>query len=219
MKSIVVFDLDGTLIKGQSQKLFLNYAFRKRIIGSLPYARIMSWFVLRKIGMAPHPRKTMEYGFRFLEGLDTNKFDRMISDFFSKSLQYAFFKNAKELVQKHNNGRSELMLVSNAIEPIVKKAGNHLGIKTCVGTKLEIKNNKLTGKIAGNIMLGLNKLHPIKTHIANNNLTLADSWAYCDHISDLPVMEMVSNPVAVNPERNLYSEASSRKWPVLLLKR
>ncbi len=219
MKSIVVFDLDGTLIKGQSQRLFLNYVFRKRIIGSIPYARIMSWFVLRKIGMAPNPRNTMEYGFRFLQGVDIHKFDRMISDFFSKSLQHAFFKNAKELVQKHNNGNSEIMLVSNAIEPIVTKVGNHLGIKTCVGTKLEIKNNKLTGKISGNIMLGFNKIHPIKTHMVKNNLTLADSWAYCDHIADLPVMEMVSNPVAVNPERNLYREASSRNWPVLLLKR
>ncbi|MBP1745332.1 MAG: HAD-superfamily hydrolase [Firmicutes bacterium] len=219
MKSIVVFDLDGTLIKGQSQRLFLNYVFKKRMIGSLPYARIISWFVLRKIGIAHHPRKTMEYGFRFLQGLDTSQFDRMIGDFFSKSLQHAFFRNAKELVQKHNNGRSEIMLVSNAIEPIVKKAGSHLGIKNCVGTKLEIKNNKLTGKIAGNIMLGFNKIHPIKSHVANNNLTLADSWAYSDHISDLPVMEMVSNPVAVNPERNLHRKAINRNWPVLMLKK
>ncbi len=219
MKSIVVFDLDGTLIKGQSQRLFLNYIFNKRIIGSMPYARLMSWFVLRKIGVAPHPRKTMEYGFRFLQGLDIYKFDRLINDFFSKSLQHAFFKNAKELVQKHNNGKNEIMLVSNAIEQIVKKAGNHLGIKNCVGTRLEIKNNKLTGKIAGNIMLGSNKIQPIKTHMANNNLTFEDSWAYCDHIADLPVMELVSNPVAVNPERNLYNKASSCNWPILQLER
>ncbi len=218
MKNIVVFDLDGTLIRGQSQRLFLNYVFKKRIIGSIPYARIMSWFALRKIGMAPHPKKTMEYGFRFLQGLDIYKFDRLINDFFSKSLQHAFFKNARELVQKHNNGRSEIILVSNAIEPIVMKAGNHLGIKTCLGTRLDIKNNKLTGKISGSIMLGSNKIHPIKTHMAKNNLTFDDNWAYCDHIADLPVMELVSNPVAVNPERNLYSEARSRNWPVLLLK-
>lgn len=219
MKSIVVFDLDGTLIKGQSQRLFLNYAFGRRMLGSMAYARIMSWFVFRKMGMAPHPGKIMEYGFRFLEGLDVGDFDRLISDFFAKSLRHAFFGNAKELVQKHNNSKCELMLVSNAIEPIVKKAGSHLGIKNCFGTKLEIKNNKLTGKIAGNIMLGINKVNPIRRYAASNNLTLADSWAYCDHISDLPVLEMVSNPVAVNPERNLYEEAGTRNWPVLLLEK
>lgn len=219
MDKLVIFDLDGTLVKGQSQRLLLNYLLRKRLVGRLPYLRILWWFALRKAGISQQPLKIMEYAFSILQNWKTETFDELIEEFFNESLVSSIFNDGKELVRGHDDGKSNLILVSNAIEPIVKRAAVHLGIGTSIGTRLETQCGRLTGKIDGGPLFGHNKTISINDHVARHNLTLEGSWAYCDELSDLPVMEMVSNPVAVNPSTSLRKVATNRNWQILDFKK
>ncbi|KPJ55041.1 hypothetical protein AMJ47_01985 [Parcubacteria bacterium DG_72] len=218
MSELVIFDLDNTLIKEQSQALLLNYARKKRLINPFFYFTIMFWFILYKIGLVKNPKKIMEYSFNFLKDKSPRDFEKIIEDFFRENLKLIIFKEALELVKEHKNKGRKILIVSNAIDYIPQKVGQFLDIDYFIGTRLETKNNKFTGKIEGDIIYGRNKVFAIKRFIRENDLSLKNSWGYSDHYSDIPLLEMTANPVAVNPDKELKKEAIRKTWPILIFK-
>ncbi len=67
MKDLVILDLDNVIVKGQSQKLLLNYLFKRKLIGYWYFLKIYLWFVFYKIGLIKNPKRVMEYAFSFLK--------------------------------------------------------------------------------------------------------------------------------------------------------
>ena len=149
MKELAIFDLDNTLIKKQSQVFLLAYAFKKGHIDFFSYIFIMLWFIAYKIGLVKNPKKIMEFSFNFLKNKSIDEFESIIDNFFENKLKSTLLIEALKLVKKHKKDGRETLIVSNAIEYIPKKVAQYLGIDYSIGTKLEIVNNKFTGKIKG----------------------------------------------------------------------
>jgi len=128
------------------------------------------------------------------------------------------FLDVLKLINIHKAQDRKILIISNAIEYIPKKIGEFLNTDYYMGTKLEIENNKFTGKIDGDIIYGKNKVFAIKKFIKENNLSLKNSWGYSDHHSDLPFLEIVDFPIVVNPNKKLLKKAQEQKWPILKFK-
>lgn len=219
MEKLAIFDIDNTLVDGQSQQAFLEYIFKKRIIKPLPFFKIYLWFILYKIGIVKNPKKIMNYAFSFLKGWPIEKLSKIIESFFEEKLEKKFFKEGLELVKKHKSRGDKIILLSNAFDFLVARIARFLNADGYIGTKLEIENGTFTGKISGDIVYGGKKIDYIENFSRENNFSAADSWAYADHTSDLPFLKIVKYPVTVNPDRNLLKEAKKRKWPVLIFKK
>lgn len=215
MKELVILDLDNVIIKGQSQKLLLNYLFKKGLIGSFYYLKITLWFVLYKIGLVKSPVKVMEYAFGFLKDKNMEEIDKIADDFFGNVLKNFIYKKMVEIIKNHKDNNRELLLVSNAIDIIVKKVAQFLNIENYISTQLEVIGGKYTGRIIGDIVYGKHKVDYIKDFVKKNNLTLENSWAYGDHISDMEFLEISTHPNAINPDKLLLIEAQKRNWPIL----
>lgn len=219
MNELVIFDLDNTLIKKQSQALLLFYALEKRLISPFFYFTVMIWFIFYKLNLVKNPRKIMEYSFTFLKEKDVVDFKQIIDDFFKEKLKFVIFVDVLKIVNTHKAKGRKILIVSNTIECIPKKIAEFLNINYYIGTRLEIKNNKFTGKIDGDIIYGRNKISAIKKFVIKNNFSLKGSWGYSDHHSDIPFLELVNFPVVVNPSRKLLEKAQKQKWPVLKFKK
>jgi len=215
MKELVIFDIDNTIIKGQSQRILLGFVFKKGIINFFYYLKILCWFLLYNLGIAKNPKRVMEYALIFLNGKDECYIEDIINEFFDKELKKYFFKEALELIDRHKKEGRKIVFVSTAIEPVIRKIAYYLGVKYYLATKLEIKNGRYTGKIDGEIVYGKNKINRLKDFLEKNNFSLKNSWAYGDHISDLDILEVTSHPIVVNPDRILYKEAKKRGWNIL----
>jgi len=215
VKELVILDLDNVIIKGQSQKLLLNYLFKKKLIGYWYFLKIYFWFIFYKAGLIKNPKRVMEYAFGFLKDKKVENVNEIANDFFDNTLKKFIYKEMVDIINEHKNKEKEVVLVSNAIDIIVKKVAQFLNIKNYISTQLEIINNKYTGKIAGDIVYGENKVNYIKGFIKKNNLTLDNSWAYGDHISDIGFLEISAHPNAINPDKLLLIEAQKRNWPIL----
>jgi len=215
----VIFDLDNTLIKGQSQMILLNYALGKGLINPFFYFRITFWFVCYKIGVIKNPRKVMEYSFGFFKDKNIDEFKKIINEFFKEKLQNYIFQEAAEIIRKHKNQNRKVLIISNAIEFIPQRVAQFLNVDYFIGTKLEKLNNKFTGKIKGDIIYGKNKVIAIKDFINKYNFSLNGSWGYSDHSSDLPFLEIDSFSVVVNPDNNLYKIAKQKDWQILKFKK
>jgi len=219
MNELVILDLDGVILREQSQLIFLKYLSKNKIIGLFFYFKIYFWFILYKLGLVKNPKKIMDFAFSFLKGKKVEDVEKIVEIFFTEKLREFIFPEITDIIKEHKARGMELLIISNAIDVIVGRVAEFLGIKNYICTQLEKTNGIFTGKILGNIVYGKNKVILAKEFILKNNLNLSNSYTYTDHISDLDLLLMVSNPNAVNPDRFLLSEAKKRNWPVLIFKK
>lgn len=218
MRELVILDLDGTIIKGQSQLLFLNYLFKKKVIGLFFYLKIYFWFLLYNIGIINNPKNIMIFAFSFLRDKKSSQIEDLVNNFFNEVLKKFIFSEMVGIINEHISKNRELLIISNAADIIVKKVAEFLNINNYIGTKLETKNRIFTGDILGDIIYGKNKANYVKGFIRENNLNFKNSWAYADHVSDLDLLLLVANPYAINPDKLLFREAKKRSWPILKFK-
>jgi HAD superfamily hydrolase (TIGR01490 family) len=218
MKEIVILDLDGVIVKGQSQQIFLKYLFKKKIVGLFFYLKINLWFLLYKLGLIKDPKNIMNYSFSFFKEKTVDEIESLIDDFFDNDLKKFIFSEMIDIINEHKLKNREILIISNAVNVLVKKIANFVNIEKYIATELEIINEKFTGNILGDIVYGTNKPKLLKKFIEKNNLDLKNSWAYTDHISDIGLLNLSPRPCAVNPDKSLFKEAKRKNWPILMLK-
>lgn len=218
MAGLAIFDLDNTLVKGQSQLFLLKYAKKKRLVGHFFYFKIISWFILYKLNLVENPREMMEYAAKLFKGMEIEDVNKLINDFFETSLKKKIFQEGTDLIKKHRRAGREIVIISNSVNLIPAALANFLNIKYFFGTKLEVENGKFTGKIKGDIIYGKNKVSILNNFLQETGFSLKGSYGYGDHESDIFILSLMANPFAVNPTEKLLKEARKRNWPVLNFK-
>jgi len=210
---LVFFDVDETILKGQSQKHFIDYLFEKKMISLSSYLKIIFWFLLYKLKLTDNPKKILEYALKkTIENKNNDYVKKITKDFFNKKLKPLFFQEALLLIKKHQKNKREIVLISNSLEIILNEISNFLKTKYFLGTSLETKKNIYTGKIIGKINYGKNKSNNIKKFIKENNFSLINSWGYGDHFSDHFMLNLVKHPFVVNGDKKLKKMAKEKKW-------
>lgn len=216
MQELVIMDIDNTLIKGQSQHILLNYLYRRRIIGVCYFVRIYFWFILYKLGLVKNPKNILGYAVRFLRVKKVSDVEHLIKEFMDTVLRGFFFTEALEIIKLHKKAGRKIILVSNAIDVLVKNIADFVGADDYIASKLEIKDNVYTGEVIGSLVYGEKKCDFVRQYLnTHKNLSFADSWGYADHKTDEKFLSAVKYPYAVNPDNGLKKVAVSRKWPIL----
>lgn len=122
---------------------------------------------------------------------------------------------ARSLVERHQQAGDFCVVLSASPQELVEALAHRLGIPRGIGTRGEVRDGVLTGRLDGPFCYGAGKL--ARLSLALGEVDLPRAWAYADSASDLPVLRSSGHPVAVNPDRTLAREAAVRGWPVLHL--
>jgi len=218
MNKLHIFDVDNTIVRGQSQRLLLSYLYKQKMIGRIFYLRVMIWFIAYKFNIARDPKKVIDYAYSFLNGKNIIEIDRLASEFFEKVLKKNIYFGARELIEHLHTEDVTLILVSNSPSIVVKFLAEYLKVQAYFCTELEIINGIYTGKVRGELMYGESKRKTVLEYVKNNGYTLEDATAYGDHISDLFILEAVGHPIAVNPSPKLAQIARKKHWPITVFK-
>ncbi len=219
MKNLVFFDVDNTILKGQSQEIMIRYLLHKKFITYKTYLILIVWVVLYKLNLVYDPLKPMEYGVSFIKGRSKESIDEMITKFYQDILRPHIFEEARNEVKKHIEAGDILVLITNSLDVLIDKIARDLNIKYYISTKLEVDTNgKYTGKILGEIMYADKKLSAAKEFINNNNFSGMNTWFYSDHHSDVSLLSYVNNPIVVNPTKKLQNIAIGKNWKILIFK-
>ena len=117
-------------------------------------------------------------------------------------------------MEKHRAAGHVVALVSGATRYVLDPIAAHLGVAHVMHTRMEVKDGVFTGRVERPVCFGEGKIYWLQQLIDRENLDLARSYFYTDSISDLPLLDLVGHPVAVNPDPLLYREAARRRWPV-----
>jgi HAD superfamily hydrolase (TIGR01490 family) len=121
------------------------------------------------------------------------------------------YEEALDLIASHREQGRRVFIVSSSPEEIVGPLADHFGVDGVIATRAEIEDGRYTGRLAF-YCFGESKADRIRELAEREGLDLDASFAYSDSETDLPMLEVVGNPVAVNPSRELRRIAESRRW-------
>jgi HAD superfamily hydrolase (TIGR01490 family) len=206
------FDLDRTLLR-RSSALALAPTFRKRgLISRRQMARAAAWqlmFMLRGAS-ADTVKRAAEGGLLVLRGYSPKEMQALVVDSMERVLKPLVYAESLDLVELHRGRGEPVYIVSATLQEIVQVIADDLGFDGALGTIVEVKDGKYTGR-ATRPLHAENKARCIR----ELGYDLDASTAYSDSHTDLPFLEAVGHPVVVNPDRKLRRIAAQRGWPVL----
>jgi HAD superfamily hydrolase (TIGR01490 family) len=210
------FDLDRTLLR-RSSALALAGSFRERgLISRTQLAKAAAWQLLFVARGASHEavRSAAEDGLRILDGYTPQQLRDLVADALEPVLRPLVYAEPLRLVEQHRARGERVYIVSATLQEIVEAIADDLGFDGGLGTVCEVRDGTYTGRALRALHAGT-KAAAVRELAAAEGLDLAECTAYSDSHTDLPFLEVVGRPVAVNADRRLRAIAAERGWPTL----
>ncbi len=215
------FDLDRTLISGASAFPFAIEAWRQGLATSGDILRWSSDAISFVVFGDKDEGATIDIRGEFLNriaGASVADLD-MIGQAVLPKLVSRVRPESSRLIAMHTEAGRDTWIVSASPRRIVEPLAAALGMTGAVGTEGEVVDGLFTGRLDGPFIYGAGKAQAIDKLAANRGYDLKLSYAYSDSVSDLPMMEAVGHPVAVNPDSQLDTIAHERGWPIVIFAR
>jgi HAD superfamily hydrolase (TIGR01490 family) len=150
----------------------------------------------------------------FIGGHSVKDIEAIAQEIYDEFVSPAIWQGTIDIAQKHLLNQEEVWLVTAAHEDMAVLIANRLGFTGALGSKAEIKNGSYTGAMSGALLHGKEKAVAVEELAARTGLNLADCYAYSDSNNDLPLLQCVGNPSAINPDAILGLRAMAEGWPI-----
>ena len=178
--------------------------------------RAAGWQLLFVARGASHEsvRRAAEDGLKILAGYTPEQLRELVADAMEPILRPLVYAEPLHLVKQHRERGEKVYIVSATLQEIVDAIAADLGFDGALGTVIEVKDGKYTGRAVRSLHAEA-KADCVRELAEREGYDLAECTAYSDSHTDLPFLELVGHPVVVNPDRALRRIAAERGWPVL----
>ncbi len=216
-RAAAFFDLDKTLMAGSSGMQFARVATRHGVVGR---RQLASWAVehLRYRLRGTTDERTNEVlraAQELIAGVPARSVERMNPEVMAAILPRVYPQMLDEVYAHQDAGRATF-IVSAAGNGVVEPLAAVLGMDGGIGTSYEIgEEGTFTGRFSGPFVYGPGKVEAMETFAAEHCIDLAESFAYSDSVSDLPMLRAVGHPVVVNPDPPLAELAREEGWQTM----
>ena len=208
------FDVDRTLLPGNTmERLFLRHLIYG---GHMSLASLISHLTYGFRNMRRGEQsEAWHQNKRYLRHLEPELLECLAAECFTKRILPLISPVGREKLVEHQVKGHLVVLLTGSLEPLALQLGENLKADLVLSAKLEQKEGCYTGSLSNQRPYGSEKARLLKETARDMSLDLESSYAYGDHHSDVKALEIVGNPRAVNPDKQLHEQASQRGWPVL----
>jgi len=156
----------------------------------------------------------MQSALSFVAGRDVDEVTAVGSEIFDDRMINKLWPGTLELARAHVAAGHQVWLVSATPNELANLMALRLGFAGGLGTSAEITEGRYTGRLLDVPLHGATKAQVIAEFASANQIDLTRSYAYSDSVNDVPLLELVGNPVAINPDGPLRAHAKTRGWPI-----
>jgi HAD superfamily hydrolase (TIGR01490 family) len=212
MAGIDFFDVDHTLTRRSSGSRFLAAAMRRRVVPRR-LLLVLPWYSLTyRLGL--FRPGAWERGFPYMRGITRTTLEDVARESFEEALKGDLFPESVEIVHRLRAEGRRVMLATSSLDIIVEPLARYLCVDGLIATALEFAAGACTGKLSGMPMFRREKKERVLSFIAAEGVAAGDCSFYSDSINDLPLLEAVGTPVAINPDFRLRRIARRRGWAI-----
>jgi len=215
---LAIFDMDNTLISGDSDYLWGEFLCE---IGAVDVEthreKNEHYFQQYNLGTLDI-HEYSEFAIEPLSRFSMDELALMHEQFITEKIKPIILDKAQQLIDKHKSQGDTVLVITATSRFVTEAIANLYGIEDILAIEAEIVGGRYTGKIVGIPTYGSGKVENLMLWLTEFNETLEGSSFYSDSHNDIPLLDVVDNPVAVNPNDALRVYAEGRDWPILDLR-
>lgn len=216
MVGAAFFDLDKTVIARSSTLLLGKPLYKEGLIKRTTVLKgAYAALVYQIVGADEDKMDKMRSSLLDLtKGWEADKIRQLARETLTEMIEPIIYAEAAHLIQTHREAGRRVYLVSSSGEEIVRPLADFLGVPYAIGSRATIADGRYTGELEFYCQ-GEGKREAILAEAAAHGIDLSRSYAYSDSATDVPMLEAVGHPVAVNPDKELRKIAAERGWEIL----
>lgn len=214
--ALALFDLDNTLLRGDSDHAWGEFLVARGAVDAERFAYENDRYYKAYVeGTLDIYEFLEQHQLRPLALHDRPTLDRWLAEFVENRIRPMISAAARALVERHRARDDTLVIITATNRFLTAPISAEFGIEHLLATEPEEISGRFTGKVAGTPCYRDGKVTRLRAWLAAQHLTLRDSWFYSDSHNDLPLLNLVTHPVAVNPDDILRNHARACGWPVI----
>lgn len=216
--ALAIFDLDNTLLGGDSDYLWGRYLAENHIVDPEVYHDTNLAFYHDYQAGQLDINAFLEFVFTPLKQHAMADLLVWRADYLQQKIAPIMLPKAKALIDQHRQQGDTLLIITATNSFLTAPIAEQLGIEHLIATDPEMFDGRFTGKVAGTPSFQHGKVSRLQSWLSEHGQTLAGSIFYSDSHNDLPLLEKVDTPVAVDPDETLRQIAEQRGWKILSLR-
>ncbi len=215
---VCAFDLDGTLLDGQSGSLILVYLIKRHLVGAGAFCRAAWWGVRYKLHLPHRQSEVREILIGKIKHLPTSAIEALMRDFHDEVMIPHYRADGIAELRRRKREGEFVIIVSATFDAVAQASKEYLGADAALATLMETdERGHYTGQVKGEVTAGSEKVRRIEEY-ADGRFGRG-GWilcrAYGDHYTDAPLLESADACYVVNPGPTMRREAARRGWPEL----
>lgn len=216
--ALAIFDLDNTLLNGDSDYLWGQFLAQQGHVDAKFYEKENQRFYDEYVAGTLDIYEFLEFSLAPLSQITMSELTQLHSQFMNECIRPIITDKSRALIQHHIANEDTLLIITATNLFITAPIAEELGIANILATEPEIINKQYTGKVFGTPCFREGKVERLKIWLKKTGGNLADSYFYSDSHNDLPLLEMVTKPIAVDPDDTLRTHAEMKGWEIMSLR-
>lgn len=216
--TLAIFDLDNTLIAGDSDYLWGQFLVEQGIVDREAYEAANARFYQDYKEGCLDITEFLAFALKPLSLHTPEQLHQWRAAFISDKIEPILLPAARTLIERHQSAGDTLMIITATNRFVTEPIAALYGIGYLIATSPEFRDGRYTGCFEGTPCFQSGKVTRLNEWLDQHQATLDGSWFYSDSHNDLPLLEKVSHPVAVDPDPILERHAAENRWPVISLR-
>ncbi len=207
------FDFDDTIIHGDSDVLFYEYA---QSLGKITRMQqeAMSEMMEAHLSGSLTTELFLAFQRERVRGWAPEEFERTATDCFRQCVEPRIYPEVRDWIRTHKARGDRVVIISGGLERIVVCAGHALGVDAVFGMRMEVRNGYFTGAALGPIPVGDGKVSVAVADARSTGQLLSECSFYSDGMGDVPLFEVVGTAICVHPDERLAAHAHQADWEI-----
>ena len=216
--NLAIFDLDNTLLGGDSDYLWGRFLVEQGIVDATHYERENQRFYDEYKSGQLDIHEFLRFSLKPLSEHDLPTLQDWHRQFMAEKIQPIILPKARELLARHRASGDYLLIITATNRFVTGPIAEELGVDAMLATEPAMANGRYTGEVEGVPCFQQGKVTRLNDWLAQTGRHLEGSWFYSDSHNDLPLLERVSHPVAVDADETLSDHARLKGWPEISLR-
>ena len=215
--NLAIFDLDNTLLAGDSDYLWGEFLAQQGLVDGESYKRANDEFYAQYKAGTLDIFEFLAFSLKPLSEHELSFLDQLHNQFMQQKILPIISSGARALVDKHRKAGHKLLIITATNLFVTEPIARELGIDSILATEPEMIDNRYTGRVKGTPCFQHGKVERLQQWMDETGYNLQDSWFYSDSHNDIPLLELVTNPIAVDPDEALRQHATDNGWKIIHL--
>ncbi|MDZ7736831.1 MAG: HAD family hydrolase [Gammaproteobacteria bacterium] len=215
---LAIFDLDNTLIGGDSDYLWGEYLCEQGIINSDGHRHAHRQYYEDYHAGRLDIQAFLRFQLKPLADNPLDDLERWRRDYIESKIKPILLPRARQLIEDHRRRGHQLLIITATNRFITEPIAAELGIENLVATEPEFRNGRFTGEVRGLPSYREGKVQRMHEWLRERGETSCEQWFYSDSHNDIPLLKEVDHPMAVDPDDQLREFAEKMDWPVISLR-